>query len=76
MKIQEENDKVSSEICQVLLKQLHAVMLQKVEQHLLLGPQDDEEGYSFQSSEFKVWLFDLRSLHFATVYLRVILCCV
>lgn len=41
-------------MCQELLAALHKAMMDKVEQHLLLSPQDDEDGYSFQSSEFKV----------------------
>lgn len=45
---------MSAEMCQNLLAALHKKMMDKVEQHLLLSPQDDEDGYSFQSSEFKV----------------------
>ncbi|ETN22757.1 hypothetical protein, variant 2 [Phytophthora nicotianae INRA-310] len=51
--IQEENNRISSELCQSLLTTLHTKMTDKVDAHLMLGPQDDEDGYSFQSTEFK-----------------------
>lgn len=51
--IQEENNRISSELCQSLLKTLHAKMTEKVDAHLLLGPEDTEDSYSFQSTEFK-----------------------
>ncbi|EGZ23816.1 hypothetical protein PHYSODRAFT_478442 [Phytophthora sojae] len=51
--IQEENNRISSELCQSLLATLHAKMTEKVDGHLMLGPKDDEDSYSFQSTEFK-----------------------
>ncbi|KAL4175828.1 hypothetical protein KRP22_000787 [Phytophthora ramorum] len=51
--IQEENNRISSEICQSLLTTLHANLTEKVDAHLLLRPEDDEDSYSFQSTEFK-----------------------
>eukprot|EP00644_Phytophthora_capsici_P004362 jgi/Phyca11/7195/fgenesh1_pm.PHYCAscaffold_17_\ len=51
--IQEENNRISSELCQSLLFSLHTKMTEKVDAHLVLGPQDDDDGYSFQSTEFK-----------------------
>lgn len=51
--IQEENNRISSDLCQSLLKTLHAKMTVKVDAHLLLGPEDTEDSYSFQSTEFK-----------------------
>jgi hypothetical protein len=55
--IQAENNRISSELCQSLLANLHAKMTEKVEAHFLLGPEDDEDSYSFQSTEFKVCAF-------------------
>lgn len=54
IKIQEENRKVSSEVCQQLLGTLHTTMKAKVEKQLQLSAQDDEDAYAVQSSEFKV----------------------
>ncbi|RLN36607.1 hypothetical protein BBJ28_00003974 [Nothophytophthora sp. Chile5] len=51
--IQEENNRLSSELCQSLLATLHAAMTEKIDAHMLLGPQDDQDSYSFQSTEFK-----------------------
>ncbi|POM66016.1 Guanylate-binding protein [Phytophthora palmivora] len=51
--IEEENNRISSDICQTLLATLHIKMTEKVDAHLMLGPQDDGDSYSFQSTEFK-----------------------
>ncbi|KAF1793131.1 P-loop containing nucleoside triphosphate hydrolase [Phytophthora cactorum] len=51
--IQEENNRISSKLCQSLLATLHTKMTEKADAHLMLGPQEDEDGYSFQSTEFK-----------------------
>ncbi|KAG7385312.1 hypothetical protein PHYPSEUDO_001614 [Phytophthora pseudosyringae] len=51
--IQEENNHISSKLCQSLLTTLHAKMSEKVDAHLMLSSQDDEDGHSFQSTEFK-----------------------
>ncbi|KAE9030979.1 hypothetical protein PR003_g9965 [Phytophthora rubi] len=51
--IQEKNNRVSSELCRSLLSSLHTRMTEKIDGHLLLGPKDDEDSYSFQSTEFK-----------------------
>ncbi|KAF1783552.1 P-loop containing nucleoside triphosphate hydrolase [Phytophthora cactorum] len=51
--IQEENNCISSKLCQSLLATLHTKMTEKADAHLMLGPQEDEDGYSFQSTEFK-----------------------
>ncbi|KAG7394503.1 hypothetical protein PHYBOEH_005082 [Phytophthora boehmeriae] len=66
--IQEENNRVSSELCQSLLATLHAKMTEKVDGHLLLSPEENDDAYSFQSTEFKRFhhhfqthLFDLMS---------------
>ncbi|GMF17804.1 unnamed protein product [Phytophthora fragariaefolia] len=52
--IQEENNRISSELCQSLLSTLHAKMTEKINGHLMLEPKDDDDSYSFQSTEFKV----------------------
>lgn len=55
-KIQEENSKVSSDFCKALLKELHGDMSAQADKHLQIQP-EDEDMYSFQSTEFKVrWI--------------------
>lgn len=53
LKIQEENNRVSSDLCKSVLEELHKKMSAQVDRHLLIDP-EDEDAYSFQSTEFKV----------------------
>ena len=52
--IQDANNRISSEICQSLLTTLHIEMTDKVDSHLILGAQNEEDSYSFQSTELRV----------------------
>ncbi|CAI5704223.1 unnamed protein product [Peronospora effusa] len=49
--IQDENNRISSEICQSLLTTLHIKMTDKVDAHFNLGTQNEED--SFQSTELE-----------------------
>lgn len=52
-KIEDENNKISSDHCKAVLTELHAEMSEEADRHLLTNP-EDEDIYSFQSTEFKV----------------------
>ncbi|GAB9469357.1 hypothetical protein Gpo141_00006637 [Globisporangium polare] len=52
IKIEDGNNNISSEHCKEVLKELHAEMSEQADRHLLTNP-EDEDIYSFQSTEFK-----------------------
>lgn len=56
VKIEDGNNKISSGHCKAVLKELHAEMSEQADRHLLTNP-EDEDIYSFQSTEFKVRCF-------------------
>lgn len=54
LSVQEENDQLSSLMCQTLLMGLHKEMTEKVEKLLLSNADDDEDSYAYQSPGHKV----------------------
>ncbi|KAF1330133.1 Interferon-induced guanylate-binding protein 1-like, partial [Globisporangium splendens] len=52
LRIQEENNRISSDLCKSLLTEFHKEMSEQADRHLLIRP-EDEDAYSFQITEFK-----------------------
>ncbi|TMW63296.1 hypothetical protein Poli38472_002237 [Pythium oligandrum] len=66
IKVRDENNRISSEVCRSVLTELHETMTVKVEKLLEIPPREDDDAYAVQSSGFKrffhnyqVYLYDL-----------------
>ncbi|CAI5743435.1 unnamed protein product [Hyaloperonospora brassicae] len=51
--IWDENDRISSEVCQATLAALHTTMSEQIDLRFALSPQNDRDSYSCQSADFK-----------------------
>ncbi|CAH0520096.1 unnamed protein product [Peronospora belbahrii] len=59
--VQNENNRISSELCQSLLTTLHAKMTDQVDKQLISGTQNEEDSYFFQSTKFRRFYRDYQT---------------